>query len=70
MLIADDEPKRDVKDLWYYVSQLYIRNNSHNQYKREICIVQSYCPHLVVILIKTCSAILKGLTSDVVKDEG
>jgi len=35
-LIADDEPKRGVKDLWDYVSQLYILINSHDQCKREI----------------------------------
>jgi len=34
-LIADVEPKRGVKDLWDYVSQLYICNNSRDLYKRD-----------------------------------
>jgi len=64
VLIADDEPKRGAKDLWDYISQLYICINSRNQCKlRETCISRSYRPHLVVILIKACSALyLKALT--------
>jgi len=47
VLIADDEPKRGVKDLWDYVSQLYILINSRDQYKRDIA---SYAYHDPTVL--------------------
>jgi len=68
-LIADDEPKRGVKYLWDYVSQLYIRINSCDQYKRDMYITilpSTPCSNTYKSMLCT---ILKGPNLDVVKDE-
>jgi len=64
VLIAGDELKRGVKDLWDYVSQLDIHINTRDQYNIAACKLRAN--HYKNMLY----TIPKGPTSDVVKTKG